>query len=187
GPDHPRRARASLSAYDVAAAEHTQRRHVADADEFCCRFERNLAALYPLAVAEDGDVVVIAETAHALLRPSIAVPSLDASAIEQARDLPVRHQPRQLTHQRDRVVGDAWIVPAGRIQAPLHLQLGMVAALPVQDRMDDCIVPAHDDLRECRAKDTFARCGGCSGMQPGALQISTERHQLLALRLTERR
>src|SRR3981189_2553441 len=52
--------------------------------------------------------------------------------------------------------------------------------------MDDCAVPAHDDLRECRAKDTLARCGGCSGMQPGALQISTERHQLLALRLTER-
>src|SRR5467141_5133698 len=59
GPDHPRRARASLSAFDVAAAKHTQRRHVADADEFCCRFERNLAALRPLAVAEHGDVVVI--------------------------------------------------------------------------------------------------------------------------------
>ena len=32
-------------------------------------------------------------------------------------------------------------------------------------------VPAHDDLRECRAKDTLARSGGCSEMQPGALQI----------------
>lgn len=67
------------------------------------------------------------------------------------------------------------------------MQLGMVAALPVQDRVDDCTVPAHDDLRECRAKDTLARFGGCSGMQPSALQISTERHQLLALRLAERR
>ena len=28
---------------------------------------------------------------------------------------------------------------------------------------------------------------GCSGMRPGALQISTERHQLLALRPAERR
>jgi hypothetical protein len=93
-----------LSAFDVAAAEHTQRRHVADADEFCCRFERNLAALRPLAVTEDGDVVVIAEAAHALLRPGIAVPGLDASAIEQARDLPIRHQPRQLTHECDRAV-----------------------------------------------------------------------------------
>jgi hypothetical protein len=36
-----------LSAFDVAAAEHTQGRHVADADEFCCRFERNFAALRP--------------------------------------------------------------------------------------------------------------------------------------------
>ena len=82
---------------------------------FCCRFERNLAALRPLAVAKHGDVVVIAEAAHALLRPGIAVPGLDASAIEQARDLPIRHQPRQLTHECDRVVGDAWIVPAGPV------------------------------------------------------------------------
>jgi hypothetical protein len=66
------------------------------------------------------------------------------------------HQPRQLTHERDRVVGDAWIVPAGRIQSLFDLQLGMVASLPVQDRMDDCAVPAYNDLRECRAKDTLA-------------------------------
>ena len=44
---------------------------------FAGRFERNLATLRPLAVAEDGDVVVIAEAAHALLRPGIAVPSLE--------------------------------------------------------------------------------------------------------------
>jgi len=98
-----------LSAFDVAAAEHTQRRHVADADEFCCRFERNFAALCPLAVAEDGDVVVIAEAAHALLRPGLAVPGLDASAIEQARDLSIRHQPRQLTHDRDVMRGLTWL------------------------------------------------------------------------------
>src|SRR5499433_4413522 len=67
------------------------------------------------------------------------------------------------------------------------MQLGMVTSLPVQHGVDDCAVPAHDDLRECRAKDTLARCGGCGGMQPGALQISTERHQLLALRPAERR
>src|SRR5215468_1265946 len=129
-PDHPRRARASLSAFDLTAAEHTQRGHVADADEFRRRFERDLATLGPLAVAEHGDVVVLAEAAHALLRPGIAVPGLDAGAIEQARDLPIGHQPRQLTHQRDRVVGNAWIVPAGGIQALLHMQLGMIAALP---------------------------------------------------------
>src|SRR5206468_6543546 len=95
-------------------------------------------------------------------------------------------QPRQLTHERDRVVGDAWIVPAGRIQSLSHLQLGMVATLPVKDRVDDCAVPAHDDLRECRAKDTLPRCSGCSRMRPDALQISTECDQLLALRPAER-
>jgi hypothetical protein len=50
-----------LSAFDLAAAEHTQRRHVADADEFRCGFERDLTARRPLAIAKDGNVVVIAE------------------------------------------------------------------------------------------------------------------------------
>ena len=90
-------------------------------------FERNLAALRPLTIAEDGDVVVIAEAAHALLRPGIAVSGLDASSIEQARNLPIRHQPRQLTHECDCVVGDARIVSAGRIQALFDLQLGIGA------------------------------------------------------------
>ena len=36
-------------------------------------------------------------------------------------------------------------------------------------------------------RSTLTRCGGCSGMRPGALQISTERHQLLVLRPAERR
>ena len=30
------------------------------------------------------------------------MPGLDAATIEQARDLPIGHQPRQLTHPRDR-------------------------------------------------------------------------------------
>ena len=95
--DHPRRARASLSAFDLSAAEHTQRRHVADADEFRCRFERELAALGPFAVAEDGDVVVIAEAnARALASRHCRVRSRPAGAIEQARDLPIGHQPRDM-------------------------------------------------------------------------------------------
>src|SRR5262249_36948749 len=118
--DHPRRARTSLSAFDIAATEHAERRHVANADEFRCRFERNLAALRPLAVTKDSDVVVIAEAAHSLLRPGIAMPGFDADAIEQSRDRAIGHQPRQLTHECDRVVGDAWIVPSRRIQSLLH-------------------------------------------------------------------
>ena len=114
------------------------------------------------------------------------MPGLDAGAIEQARDLPIGHQPRQLAHECDGVVGNKWIVAAGRIQSLFHLQLGMVAALPVQDRVDNCAVPAHDDLRESRAKDTLARRGGCRGMRPGALQISSECHQLPTLRPAER-
>ena len=64
---------------------------------------------------------------------------------------------------------------------------GRTAIVGLPGKSQHCAVPAHDDLRECRAKDTLTRCGGCSGMRPGALQISTERHQLLALRPAERR
>src|SRR5215475_4009436 len=63
----------------------------------------------------------------------------------------------------------------------------MVAAFPMQDRLDDCALPAHDDFCERRTKDTLARSGGCSRMQPCALQISAELHQLLTLCLAERR
>src|SRR3981189_3641772 len=43
----------------------------------------------------------------------------------------------------DRVVGDAWIVPAGRMRSLFGLQLGMVAALPVQDH-DPSPARSHD-------------------------------------------
>ena len=60
----------------------------------------------------------------------------DADAIEQARNLTVRHQSGQLTHERDRIVRNAWIVPTiGCIQPLLHLQFSVIAALPVQDGM----------------------------------------------------
>jgi len=59
----------------------------------------------------------------------------DADAIEQARNLTVRHQSGQLTRERDRIVRNAWIVPTGCIQPLLHLQFSVIAALPVQDGM----------------------------------------------------
>src|ERR1700674_2331224 len=63
----------------------------------------------------------------------------------------------------------------------------MVAALPVQDCMNDLAVAAHDDLRDRSAQNTLARRSRRGGMRPGALEIGTERDQLLPLRLTKRR
>ena len=96
------------------------------------------------------------------------------------------HQSGQLTHERDRVVRNAWIVPTGCIQPLLHLQLSMVAALPVQDGMNDRAVATHDDLRDHSAQNTLARRSRRGGMRPGAREIGTERHELLPLRLTKR-
>ena len=50
--------------------------------------ERDLAALGAFVVAVNCNVVVIAETAHALLRPSVAVAGRLATTIEQQCDLP---------------------------------------------------------------------------------------------------
>ena len=77
-------------------------------------------------------------------------------------------------------------MPAGCIQPLLYLQLGMIAALPVKDRMNDCAVAAHDDLRDRGAQNTLAR-GSCRAwMRPSALDIGAKRHELLPFRLAKR-
>jgi hypothetical protein len=58
----------------------------------------------------------------------------------------------------------------------------VVAALPVQDHVDDCTFLAHDNLVERCAQDPLARSGGGGWMRPGQLEIDTELHQLLSLR-----
>src|SRR5262249_42915903 len=99
------------------------------------------------AVAMARNHMMIAEAADTLLRPRIAMSGFDASAIEQACNLAIWHQSGKLAHECDRVIGDAWIGSAGRIQPLFHPQLSMVATLPVQDGMDDRSFPANDDLR----------------------------------------
>jgi hypothetical protein len=47
--------------------------------------------------------------------------------------------------------------------AAFHLQLSMVAALPVQDGMKDRAVTAHDDLPDRSAQNTLARCNRRDG------------------------
>src|SRR5208282_4197174 len=115
--------------------------------------------------------VVVAEAAHALLRPRVAMAGFHTDAIEQARDLAIRHQPGQLTNERDLLVRNTRIVAAGGIQPLLYLKLSVIAALPVQDGMNDPAVAAHDDLRERGARNTLTRRGRSAGMRPGALEI----------------
>src|SRR5262249_42638276 len=184
--NHPRSSRTNLPTFYVTPAEHPQCRHIAHPDDFRCCLERDLAPLSPFAVAVARNLVVVAEAADAFLRPRIAMAGFDADPIEEARDLAIRHQSGQLAHERDRVVRNAWIVPAGCIKPLLHLQLRMIATLPVQDRMDGRAFPAHDDLRDCGAKNALARCSCCGRMRPGAFEVGTECHKLLPLGLAKR-
>jgi len=68
----------------------------------------------------------------------------------------------------------------------LHLQLGMVAALPVQDGVNDRAVAAHDDLRDRSTQNPLAGRRRRGGMRPGAFEIGAERDELLPLRLAKR-
>jgi len=120
-PDDPRCTLAGLPPLEVAYSDHAQRRHLGDADDPCGCIERDLAALSPFAVPVNLDVVVFAESAHPLLRPSVAVARRLARTIEEARDLSIRHQTRQLAHERDRILRLHPTRPAGSIQSKLDL------------------------------------------------------------------
>jgi hypothetical protein len=87
-----------------------------------------------------------------------------ADAIEQARDLAIRHQPGQLAHERDCSVWDARIAPAGCIQPLLHLKFGMVSALPVQNSVNGPAIAAHNDLRDRSAQNALVSIGIQSGV-----------------------
>src|SRR5215471_973138 len=79
------------------------------------------------------------------------------------------------------------MVSATCIQPLLDLQRGVVSTLPMQDRIDDCAFPTHDDLVEHCTQDALAR-GNCRGrMRPRAIEIGTELHQLLPFLLAQQR
>src|SRR5258708_12540411 len=63
----------------------------------------------------------------------------------------------------------------------------MVAALPVQDGVNDRAVAAHDDLRDRSAQNTLARRSRRGGGRPGAHENGTARHELLSLPPPKRR
>jgi hypothetical protein len=57
----------------------------------------------------------------ALLRPSVTVSRRLAGTIEEACNLPIRHQPRQLAHERYRILRRWPMVAADSIQSQLDL------------------------------------------------------------------
>src|SRR5712671_2040938 len=131
----------------------------------------------------DGNAVVAAERAHARLGPAVAAPGRFARAIEQPRNLPVRHQPRQLADQRQCILGYRPAVLADSI--PLHFQRSVVAALPMQDHLDILGLNAHDDFAQSRTQDSLACRRRCRRMRPSACEVGAELHELLPLHLSQ--
>src|SRR5437868_2953938 len=124
--DHPWRASAKLASLYDAAPNHAQRRHDAHIHNLRRRFQAYLAPLGPLAIAIDGNAVVIAEGADPRFGPTVAATGRLSGAIEEPRDLLVGHQARQLADQRQRVFGHCPAMLAGSIH--LQLQRGVVSA-----------------------------------------------------------
>ena len=94
-----------------------------------------------------------------------------ARTIEEARDLSIWHQTRQLTQERYRILRRRPMVPADSIQSQLDVQCSVVSAPPVQNHADDCAFLAHHDLVERCAQDPLARSGCGCWMRPGQLEI----------------
>src|SRR5262249_57526209 len=91
--------------------------------------------------------------ANTLFVPAIAGRRRLAAAIEEACNLPVRHQPGQLANEGYRILKHRPMLPASRIQSQLELQRSVVSALPVQDQVDDRAFLSHDDLADPAAQD----------------------------------
>src|SRR6516162_8144177 len=111
----------------------SQRRHIADADDFGGGLQRDLATLGPFAIAIRRNVPVFAEPAHALLGPGLSRCHLYSGPVQQARDLPIRHQTSQLAHERNQIVCDRIVAPAGCVQFDAQLQCRVIATVPAQD------------------------------------------------------
>src|SRR5204862_530020 len=116
---------------DNAAPNHAQRRHDAHIHDLRRRFQGYLAPLGPLAIAIDGNAVVIAERADPRLGPAVAATGRFSGAIEEPRDLLVGHQAFQLTGDQAIVGIDGVILPTGMrrrearlLQRQIELPLG---------------------------------------------------------------
>ena len=86
------------SAFDLAVAEHMQRRHVADADEFCCCFERSRRAPPHSPSWNTAMSWRLRKRRTCSCVQALPCPVSTPVAIEQARYLPIGHQPCQLMH-----------------------------------------------------------------------------------------
>ena len=67
----------------------------------------------------------------------------------------------------------------------LQLQRGVVAALPVQNQLNEAAFDAHDDLVQCGAQDPFAGFCRHRRVRPSELQIGAEPRQMLLLLLAQ--
>jgi len=66
-----------------------------------------------------------------------------------------------------------------------HCQFAVITTLPVQLQLEAPVRCAYDDLFEHRAQDALPGFGTSACVLPGALQVGSQREQLLALRLSQ--
>ena len=108
------------------------------------------------------------------LRPGVAAAGAFAGAVKESGDRLVGHQPGEGPDEVRCLAPECPTVPIGLVLA--DLQLGMVAALPVDDEID--LVALDTGHNHDRPQNAFAGCRSGRRVVPGPLEIGTECHQL---------
>jgi len=122
---------------------------LADAEGYGRLVQRDLSTFAALAIAVEGNVVLMPERADASARPAVPVTGRFARSIEHSRDRLVRHLARQGANQVDHFCSSGPSCLAGAV--PRHCYLGVIAALPVNDQLQSVAHNVDDDLKDYRA------------------------------------
>jgi hypothetical protein len=118
---------------------------------------------------------MIAEGAYPVLGPAVVAAGRLAGPVQDGCDGLIRHQPRRLSDEHLRLLVGRPAVFAARIL--LHLERRVVAALPVQDKVDIAVRNAHHDLVEHCANDPLAGRHRSRGTRPSLLEIGAKLHE----------
>jgi len=108
-----------------------------------------------------------------------------AGSVEHRGDCLVRHLARQGTNEVDYLHIGSPSRLAGAVSP--YRKARVIAALPVDDQLQNVADDIDDDLGDDCANDLLARLRRSAGAPPSSNQVLTERHEPLAIGLSQSR
>ena len=130
-------------------------------------------------------MILTAQRANASPSPAITETSRLAGSVEHGGNRLVRHLARQSAHKINNLgVGSP---PRLTGAVPLHQQTRVVATLPMNDQLQGIADNVDNDLGYDRTNNLFAGLRSGAGILPSLHQVLAERHEPLAVRLSQGR